>query len=73
MAVHVNSAFLPLATVILCGGTVIVGGSTAWKVQNIQLNTIARSAGPWIRYNVSILHYLKCMYKIVTVPYMDVK
>ena len=47
MAVHVNSALLPLATVILCGGTEIVGGSTAWKVQNIQLNTIAKSAGPW--------------------------
>jgi len=38
MAVHVNSALLPLATVILCGGTVIVGGSTAWEVQSMEVD-----------------------------------
>ena len=40
MAVHVNSALLPLATVILCGGTVIVGGSTAWKVQSMEVDRL---------------------------------
>jgi len=40
MAVHVNSALLPLATVILCGGTEIAGGSTAWKVQKMKVDLL---------------------------------
>ena len=31
LAVQLNSVLLPLSTAILCGGTVITGGSTEWE------------------------------------------
>ena len=40
VAVHVNSIALPLATVTLCGGIVIVGGSTEWEVQNMEVDLL---------------------------------
>ena len=39
IAVHVSSALLPFATVKLCGGVVITGGSTEQEMQIIQVNT----------------------------------
>ena len=31
LAAHVNSALLPLSVAMLCGGTMIIGGSTEWE------------------------------------------
>ena len=31
LAVQLNSMLLPLSAAILCGGTVITGGSTEWE------------------------------------------
>jgi len=31
LAVQLNSALLPLSVAMLCGGTVIIGGSTEWE------------------------------------------
>ena len=31
LAVHLNSVLLPISAAVLCGGIVIVGGSTEWE------------------------------------------
>ena len=31
LAVHMNSVLLPISAAVLCGGIVIVGGSTEWE------------------------------------------
>ena len=39
LAVHMNSVLLPISAAVLCGGIVIVGGSTEWEGEGHVLGT----------------------------------